>query len=137
MNDNLVTALIAGPGGAIVVLLVQSLINRRNNEAAVEKTEAETEKTEAETASLIQAGYERYIGSLEDRFEKLEKRVKDLETALHASEAQVRGLNRLLRATMRWALTLRDELVRLGGEVPTMPADIEFALTTLDPGETP
>lgn len=125
-------ALIAGPLGGLAVLIVKWLLDRRVSQATVEKTEAEAEKVTAEAGSIIQAGYEKYTAALELRLESLEVRVTTLEEALHASEAQVRGLTRLLRSTVRWALTLRDEVIRLGGAVPEMPSEVELALTTLD-----
>lgn len=125
MDQTVVTALIAGPVGAIAVLLVTRALNWRGDRAFADKTEAEAD-------SIVIAGYERYAVSLEERLGRLEERVTSLEKALHASEAQVRGLNRLLRSTVRWALTLRDELIRLGGTVPDMPSEVELALTTLD-----
>lgn len=119
-------ALIAGPLGGLVVIVIKALFDRRGRAANAEKTEAEAD-------SIVLGGYERYVGSLETRLARLEERVQALEKALHLSEAEVRGLRKLLRSTVRWALTLRDEIARQGGTVPQMPADVELALTTLDP----
>lgn len=126
--DALMTALVVGPISGLVVLLVTKALSARGDEAAAKKTEAEAD-------GIVQAGYEKYISHLEKRLDAVESRVGTLEQALDASKAQVKGLTRLLRVTVRWALTLRDELIRMGGAVPDMPAELDIALTTLDTAE--
>jgi hypothetical protein len=126
---------VTGVLGGVLVLLVGKFVNRRTDRATATKVEAEASKATAEAGAIIQAGYEQYVKALEQRVAGLESRVSQLEAALHAERAQVSNLRKLLRSTARWSLTLRDEVIRLGGDVPPMPADVEFALTTLDPPE--
>lgn len=134
MDTAALSALVSA-AAAVLVVLVGKVFTRRTDKATAERTVAEAEKVEAEAGAIIQAGYEKYIVLLEERLNRLEARVTDLETALRAEQAQTRSLTRLLRSTIRWALTLRDEVIRLGGEVPATPADVELALTTLEPPE--
>lgn len=138
-DTSAVIAAVVSGGVTVLVLVLNHLFGQRKEAATVELTEAEAEKIEAERDALVQAGLERYIDRLEqreqlreDRLEALEQRVAELEEALRVERAQTRNLSRLLRSTCRWALTLRDEVLKLGGGVPPMPADVEFALTTLD-----
>lgn len=137
-SDTVVAALVSG-GITLLVLVLNRVFGRRREEAAADLTEAEALKVDAEAAAIVQAGLERYIDRLEERdrvrderMANLELRVDELEEALRVERAQTRNLSRLLRSTCRWALTLRDEVLKLGGVVPPMPADVEFALTTLD-----
>jgi len=119
----------------LLVLLVGKLVNRRTDQANADKTTAEARKAGAEAGAIIQTGYEQYVKSLELRVAGLEGRVLQLEGALHAERAQVNSLTKLWRSTVRWSLTLRDEVIRLGGDVAPMPADVEHALTTIDTAE--
>lgn len=119
------TALIAGPLGAIAVLVAQWLITRR--------------KANAETGLTIDQRWERLADEYGSRLAKaeadvrgLKDRVTELEHSLHASERQVARLKQLLSSLARWALTIKDELIRAGGTVPAMPIDVETALTALD-----
>lgn len=125
MDPSLVTGLVVGPVSAVVVLLITKALNSRTDHATAEKAEAEAD-------SIVQAGYERYIKSLEERLGRLERKFDDLQKKLRDSESTARKLNQLLRSTVRLALTLRDQVIQLGGEIPTMPSDVEMALTTLD-----
>jgi len=131
------TGPLAGVLGGIGVVLIKWLLDRRPANATVEKTEAEAGLT-------IDQRWKRWSENLEERLAEAEKkvsaltdRVTDLERSLSVSEAQVTSLTRLLRSVVRWALTLKDELLKAGGIVPPMPSDVEVALTTLEPGEKP
>ena len=147
MSQELLVALVAGPLGGLVVFVAKWLLDRRTAKANVEKVEAEAEKTEAETGLAVDqrwerwteklearvAGAEREANDLKDQVAKLNGRVTELEKSLHAAESLNASLKRLLSSVTRWALTLKDELLKVGGTVPAMPADVEFALTTLEP----
>lgn len=128
MNEATYVAAIAGPGGAIAVLLLRGWLERRKNAAEVGLT--------------IDQRWERLAEGVTDRLEaaeeevsKLKERVTQLEEDLHTSQRQVSKLTGLLRTTLRWALTLRDEVMKAGGAVPAIPADVELALTTLELGQ--
>lgn len=125
-----------GAGGAIAVLLLKwLLIDRRTARASATKIEAEAGDVIDQRWERLTDEYGERLGKAEEKVEGLARRVEELERDLHAERAQTRQLSRLLRSTVRWALTLRDEVVRLGGTVPPMPVDVEFALTTLDSSE--
>jgi predicted nuclease with TOPRIM domain len=117
--------LIAGPGGAAGVLALKWMIERRRNNA--------------ETGLTIDQRWEKWSERLEERVTIAERevttlkdRVSELEDSLHASERQVVRLKQLLSSLAKWALTLKDELLKAGGSVPAMPLDVETALTALD-----
>ena len=123
---------LVGGGGAVIVLLVKYLlVDRRASRASATKTEAEAGDVIDQRWERLADEYGSRLEKAESRVEALAKRVDDLETALRTEKDQNRALSRLLRSMARWALTLRDEIVRLGGTVPPLPVDVEFAVTTL------
>jgi len=146
MDQALTAGLITGPLGALVVLLVQWLLGRRKNNAEVgltidqrwERWANELTERLAKADDRLKAADERQTRT-DERLEKaegdvetLKGRVTELERSLSLAEQQVASLRALLRSVTRWALTLKDELLKAGGTVPLMPADVETALTTLD-----
>lgn len=73
------------------------------------------------------------------RIDRLEHRVTDLEAALdeeRAANQRLQDQNRrqasMLTALVRWAILLRDEVIRLGGNLPPAPVEVEAAMTNLD-----
>ncbi|HET7689346.1 MAG TPA: hypothetical protein VFK41_03140 [Nocardioidaceae bacterium] len=127
--------LMGGAGAVIVLLLKYLLVDRRTSRASASKTEAEAGDVIDQRWERLADEYGERLEKAEAKVEALTTRVEDLEDALKAEKDQNRALSRLLRSMARWALTLRDEVVRLGGTVPPMPVDVEFALTTLDSGD--
>lgn len=74
------------------------------------------------------------------RIERLESRVGALEKALDEERAENERLTHqntrqasMLTALVRWAILLRDEVIRRDGKVPPAPVEVEAAMTTLDP----
>lgn len=75
-----------------------------------------------------------------DRIVALEEDVAELKTALaeeQSTNKALQGKNDRLSAMLtdliRWAILLRDEVIRLGGNVPPAPSAVESALTNLEP----
>lgn len=124
MSPELV-GVIAGPLGAASVLVLKWIFDRRRNAA-------ETGLTIDQRWERLADEYGERMTAAERALDGLKVKVAELEKSLHASEADNHSLRKLLRSTVRWALTLRDEAIRLGGTIPQMPIDVEFALTTLD-----
>lgn len=125
MTEQLLITLIVAVAGPTVVLLVSKRLTRAKDTVDVDAS--------------LSAQWRLWADELKNRVDRLEQKVADLETALASEEAtnlklrtQVAYQSKLLRSVVRWALTLKDELVRSGGTVPLMPADVETALTSLD-----
>lgn len=125
MSEPVLIALIAMAGGAVIGPLVTKLINRRKD-----KIDAE-----GGTAAL----WQEWSAELKARVAALELDVAALKSALAREESTNRELRsqidhqkQLLRSLVRWAITMRDEVLRAGGHVPPTPVDVESALTTLD-----
>ncbi len=133
MTETIWVALIAASGGAIVNPLLGFLTGRRKANAEADKTTAETRGTVAEQWRLWSVHQDKRIGGLEERVETLETDLKTERIESNSLRDQVEVQSRLLRLVMRWALSLKDELLRLGGHVPPMPLEVEAALTSLDP----
>lgn len=132
MNETILVAAIAMMGGAVIGPTVQWLLSRR-------KTAAETDKTAVETEGTIAAQWQAWSAEQSRRIDNLERDVAELKQALADEEQtnrqlrmQVEHQSRLLRSVVRWAITLRDELLKVGGSVPPTPVDVESALTSLD-----
>lgn len=126
MTETIWVALIAMSGGAIITPLFTWLTGRRKNEA-------EASGVVAEQWRLWSVHQDKRIEGLESRVETLETDLKTERTESNGLRDQVEIQSRLLRSVCRWALSLKDELLRLGGSIPPMPVDVEAALTSLDP----
>ena len=133
MTETIWVALIAASGGAIVNPLLGFLTGRRKANAEADKTTAETRGTVAEQWRLWSVHQDKRIEGLEGRVETLETDLKQERTESGGLRDQVEIQSRLLRSVCRWALSLKDELLRVGGRIPPMPVDVEAALTSLDP----
>lgn len=90
-------------------------------------------------AEAVQALTERVSG-LEAKLNASEGRVADLRSALSESEAKVGRLRRDLNAekavtrqVVAWAVAMRAEILRLGGEVPDVPQRVEDYINAMDP----
>ena len=125
MTEPIIIALIAMAGGAVIGPLVTKYTNRGKDKLAADRG----------TAAL----WQEWSSALQTRVDALEEDVEELKTALAREEATNKDLRaqidyqkQLLRSLVRWAITLRDELLRVGGSVPPTPVDVESALTTLD-----
>lgn len=125
MTEQTLITLIVAVGGPTVVLLIAKWLNRAKDTVEVDVSVSEQ--------------WRLWADELKKRVDRLEQKVADLENALASEEAtnlklraQVAYQSKLLRSVVRWALTLKDELVRAGEPVPLMPADVETALTSLD-----
>lgn len=125
MSDPIVVGLIAMAGGAIIGPLVTKLMNRRKDRI----------DAEGGTAAL----WQEWSSELKARVAALEEDVSELKRALAHEEdtnrelrSQIDHQKQLLRSLVRWAITMRDEVLRAGGHVPPTPVDVESALTTLD-----
>ena len=136
MNESLWSALIGGALVAIVGPVVLALIKR----ALPSRTEtAEARADEANANASAAEQWQAWSTHQAQRITALEDRVSTLESALTAEREENGNLrvqneiqSRLLRSVCRWALLLRDELLKAGGAVPPTPVDVEAALTSLD-----
>lgn len=75
----------------------------------------------------------RRIDRLEGRVEVLEQELEEERATNKALEALNTRQASMLTALVRWAILLRDEVMRHGGTVPAAPVDVEAALTNLNP----
>lgn len=97
-------------------------------------------RDKAETEATVAAQWKAWSEQQGKRIDDLENDVAELRRDLAAERDNNRLLtmrnerqSSLLTSLIRWAILLRDEVVRLGGMVPPAPVEVESALTTLDP----
>lgn len=119
MNDQLWAVLIASVIGPSLLLAVNRLTGgwRRDKVG-----------TDGEVAAQWQG----WAAELKERVIALEEDVAELKAALESEREKNQRQSHLMRSLVRWALLLRDEVIRLGGHVPPAPAEVEAALTNLD-----
>lgn len=126
MSDAVLVAVIIGLAGPTVGALVHKWLTRKRDGA--------------ETVGTVADQWQDWAAELKARVAALEAKVSTLETALAVAEStnqQLRALvdlkSRLLRSVVRWAITLRDELLKTDPDrpIPPMPVDVESALTSL------
>lgn len=127
MSDNVTTALIVAVVGPVVLFLLGRIFGGRRRDRTDE-------------ASKLTAMWEKWADEQGERIKSLESRVGDLEKALAEERAANQTLQEknarlsaLLTDLIRWAILLRDEVIRLGGSVPPAPTAVESALTNLEP----
>jgi chromosome segregation ATPase len=96
-------------------------------------------KDNAEVGLTVDQRWERYTDQLEDRLNRLESRVTELEADLDRERDRAKGLEAevdryrsIARSLLRHVLRLREALGKTDVEVPTIPQDIEDALTGID-----
>ena len=96
-------------------------------------------KDETENEASVASQWQAWAHEQGERIEKLEHRVSDLEAALvveRETNARLSAQNQrqgaMLTSLVRWAILLRDEVIRLGGDVPAAPIEVESAMTNLD-----
>lgn len=125
-----IVATIASP---VLLLVLQRGLSWRSDQARADVDEATADATTS-------AAWEKFSARLEADVDKLRKRIVDLEAevgrlkdSLSEANTRVQIQASLLRSVIRWALLLRDELLKVDGHVPPMPPDVEAAITTLEP----
>ena len=125
MNEPTTGAVAASVGGAIVAA-INWLRSRR-------KDAAEADLTVGQTWQEIVTELRTDIADLRSRIDVLED---DLATERAETQRQRNEINRyrgIIRSLMRHVLRLRDELSKANAEVPPLPADVEDAMTDVDP----
>lgn len=125
MSEPVTIALIVGIGGPVVLFILSRLFGGRR-------------KDRTDEATKLTAMWEAWAETQGERIKALEGRVGDLEEALEKARADNQNLRQhneklsaLLTDLIRWAILLRDEVIRLGGHVPPAPSAVEAALTNL------
>lgn len=126
MSDAVVTALIVSVVGPAVLF-------------ALGRVFGGLRRDRTDDASKLTAMWEKWAEEQGERIKSLESRVGDLEQALAEERAtsedlrtQNGRLSTLLTDLVRWAILLRDEVIRLGGSVPPAPVAVESALTNMN-----
>lgn len=120
MSDQLWAVLIAAVVGPAVLFLLNRAFGGRQKDAV-------------ETEGSVSAQWQAWAGELKERVEALEDDVADLKAALEVERDKNQRQSHLMRSLVRWALVLRDEIIRLGGVVPPAPQEVEAAMTNLEP----
>lgn len=118
MSESVIVALIAGPVSAVLMLVLTTALGRR--------------KVDAEIDATLSARWEAWSGEQDRRIERLENRVKQLESDLTTATEKNRAQASLMSSLIGWALQLRDEVLKLGGHPPAAPPEVQAALTSLD-----
>lgn len=132
MTDSIWSALIGGAIVAIVGPVILKLLSRRGDDA---KAKVDETAADATAAGEWQELYKQLRTDVDaQRIEIADLRAAVLKLTDQLTDSEVRNKLQagLLRSVCRWALLLRDELVRLGAHVPPMPPEVEVALTSLD-----
>lgn len=125
MSDELLIAVLSGPAAVTLDRLVTWLRNRR--------------KEAVEIGLTVDQRWQRWADELKGEVDDLRTRVKALEDERETLIDRVKGLvaevdhyRRIARSMARHVLRLRDVLATTGADVPTLPADVEDALTVID-----
>ena len=136
MNDTFWSAATGGALVAIVGPIALALIKRalpsRTETAEARAGEAQADATAAGEWRELYDKLKAEVTELKGETADLRSRVAELESSLSEAEARVKVQASLLRSVCRWALLLRDELLRLDAAVPPMPPDVEAAITSLE-----
>lgn len=119
MSESVIVALIAGPVSAVLTLLLTKALGRRRDDVEVD--------------ALLAERWEKWSQHQDKRIADLEKDVADLRSDLTSERDKNRRQASLMTSLIGWALQLRDEVLRLGGHPPVAPAEVQAALTSLDP----
>ena len=90
-------------------------------------------KDTVEADAAVSAQWQAWAAELKERVGALEADVAELKQDLESERAKNRRQSDLMRSLVRWAILLRDEVIRLGGDLPPAPIEVEAALTNLDP----
>jgi hypothetical protein len=134
---------------ATALMLIITAIVKRQLPSRVETAEAKVDEATADAtasgawqkfAAVLQADMDVMRGrmqadvdSMRGRITSLESEVAALRSSLHEADKRVQLQAVRLQSVTRWALLLRDEVIRLGGDIPPPPPEIEDALTNLSP----
>lgn len=96
------------------------------------------DQTEHEVS--VSAQWEAWSREQGRRIDALEADVQELKRELDLERSTSKALKdqnarqaAMLTALVRWAILLRDEVIRLGGNLPPAPVEVEAAMTTLEP----
>lgn len=118
MSDAILMAIIAAISGGAAAALIGGIFQRP-------KTRAESKKIAAEAGEVIEKRWQTWA-------EALERKVAELEVKLNAKEHEVvelrEGLNKeklVTRLVIAWALVMRDEIRRLGGQPADPPSEVQ------------
>lgn len=114
MPDAVVAALVVGPLAAFLTWL----LNRR--------------KYKDEHEASVASQWKEWAAEQGKRIDDLEADVAELKLALAEERRKTGKYARIVAALVRWALALRDEVMRLDGKVPAAPPEVEEALTSLE-----
>ena len=132
MTETVWLAVLAIVGGSVIGPGVQRLLSRRGDDAKARVDETTADATAAGEWQELYKQQQGEIKELRADVKDLRADVTRLEGSLSEAEARVKVQASLLRSVCRWALLLRDELLRLDGNVPPMPPDVEAAITSLE-----
>jgi hypothetical protein len=120
--------------GAVNLAIVTPVVARWVARAWPSREEAAKAKVDEVTADATAAGaWQTLYVELKHRVDGLESEVKALQSSLSEANDRVKVQVLLLQSVTRWALQLRDELMRHGFPVPSPPPEVEDALTNLSP----
>lgn len=104
-------ALIAGPLSAMITLVLARALGYHRDSAEID--------------ALVSDKWREWAADLERRVERLEAELAEERKANLGLQAQNQRQEAQMAALVRWALQLREEVVRLGGRVPKPPAAVE------------
>lgn len=117
--------LLSAPAALVADRLLTWLRNRR--------------KDEAQAGLTVDQRWKRYADAQDERIEKLESRMTELEDDLQRERDRAKGLTAeidryksIARSLLRHVIRLREALGQAGAELPQMPPEVEDALTIIN-----
>lgn len=125
MSDAVLIAIVTGPA----VLAIDRMISWLRNRS---KDEAEAGLTVDQRWENLADRLDRRVAELEDRVTDLEKEIEREREQKRALAAEVDRYKRIAKSLLRYVIKLRDGLAEATGTPPSIPSDIEEAITTLD-----
>ena len=110
---------------------------RAEHRAEIEELRAAGQRDNEKLNSRLEAVEKKLAESEEDR-NRLRQEVAQAERTIGRLRDEVTKEKRVTRTVIGWAITMRDELVRLGGTVPEVPKQVEDYLAEMnDPPKGP
>lgn len=141
------TALISAVASVLTAVLVYfgaRFTASKSKEAATQATAVDAQESAVQAWQSLLQPYRDEVAQLRadltaDRNtakaerSSLEREITDLKRAMGKLQNEVTTWQRLAKVIARWATKLRDEVIRLGGDLPTTPEEL-LLVQALDDG---
>ena len=132
MSNAVILALLSGPAWITADKVVGWWRNHRKDLAEADKVDAEAGLTVDQRWQAWANELKAEVANLRTRVEALEGERERLLERIKGLVAEVDHYRRIGQAMARHVLRLRDALAGTGATIPTLPVEIEDALTIID-----